>query len=168
MVPYRIVERPAFRIAGKQTYISGPENSQFGQFWELCREGKLFDHFRELSNLSPGPQTGGVMLGVSRVEQDPARRDFDYMIAIELSETLDATDPRLEGLEIATVPAATWAIFDAHGPLPDAIVTAEMYAFGEWLPGSGYIHARAPEMEVYLPGDALCEFWLPVAPGKQP
>jgi AraC family transcriptional regulator len=31
----------------------------------------------------------------------------------------------------------------------------------EWLPTSGYEHALAPEMEVYLSGDA-CEFWLPI------
>jgi AraC family transcriptional regulator len=163
VVPYRIVERPAFRIAGKQTYISGPDNAQFGAFWDLCREGKLFERFEQLSSLRAGPQTGGVMLGVSRVEQDPTKRDFFYMIAVELPETVDVADPRLEGLEIATVPAATWAVFDAHGPVPDAIVAAEMAAFGEWLPASGYVHALAPEMEVYLPGDARCEFWLPVA-----
>jgi AraC family transcriptional regulator len=163
VITYRIIERPAFRIAGKQTYISGPDNAQFGRFWGQCREGKLFERFAELANLRPGPQTGGVMLGVSRVEKDPARRDFNYMIAVELPETLAVTDPLLEGLEIATVPAATWAVFDAHGPVPDAIVAAEMFAFGEWLPASGYTHALAPEMEVYLPGDARCEFWLPVA-----
>jgi len=38
--------------------------------------------------------------------------------------------------------------------------------FTQWLPGSDYTHARAPEMEVYPPGkdgpEVLCEFWLPV------
>ncbi|HOT92687.1 MAG TPA: hypothetical protein PLJ78_16680 [Anaerolineae bacterium] len=38
----------------------------------------------------------------------------------------------------------------------------------EWLPASNYVHALAPEMEVYYPGesgsDYYCEFWLPIAP----
>ena len=43
---------------------------------------------------------------------------------------------------------------------------SEIYAFTQWLPASGYAHANAPEMEVYLPGvsgaEYVCEFWLPV------
>ena len=44
---------------------------------------------------------------------------------------------------------------------------AEIYAFTQWLPASGFSHALAPEMEVYLPtrenGDeGGCEFWLPI------
>jgi AraC family transcriptional regulator len=43
-----------------------------------------------------------------------------------------------------------------------------MFAFMEWLPLSEYAHARAPEMEVYFPGndgvseESYCEFWLPI------
>jgi len=33
--------------------------------------------------------------------------------------------------------------------VPESIVQAEMFAFMEWLPQSGYEHALAPEMEVY-------------------
>ena len=53
--------------------------------------------------------------------------------------------------------------------MPEAIVEAEIYAFTQWLPTSGFVHANAPEMEVYPPGsrgdsdDNYCEFWLPIA-----
>jgi AraC family transcriptional regulator len=45
-----------------------------------------------------------------------------------------------------------------------SLVTAEIYAFSQWLPASGCVHALAPEMEVYPPGqgEPYCEFWLPV------
>ena len=62
-----------------------------------------------------------------------------------------------------------WAVFECNGKVPEAIVKAEMYAFMEWLPNSKYVHAHAPEMEVYPPGidgsskDAYNEFWLPVS-----
>ena len=159
MIPVRIVDRPAFRIAGKSTYISGPDNEQFGRFWQECKAGGLMEVFAGLTGFHPGAQTGGGTLGVSRVERDPARRDFDYMIAVE-------TDAPAEGLETYSVPAARWAVFECRGPAPMAIVAAEMYAFGEWLPASGYAHDMAPEMEVYPPGPAdaepSAEFWLPI------
>jgi AraC family transcriptional regulator len=86
------------------------------------------------------------------------------MIAIEKPTT------SAEEVEVYRVPASQWAVFECKGKVPEAIVRAEIYAFTEWLPQSQYEHARAPEMEVYFPGndgnseDSYCEFWLPVAP----
>ena len=160
MQPPRILDRPAFAIAGLKTYISGPDNSQFAQFWERCQSNGLFPRFQALTGMNPGPQTGGATLGVSRVEKDPARRDFDYMIAVEVPIATP-----VEELEVYNVPACRWAVFGCRGCLPDALVEAEIYAFSQWLPSSGYKHAHAPEMEVYPPaedGDTTCEFWLPL------
>ena len=163
MTRYRIVQRPAFQVVGKKTWISGQDNGLFGQFWEQCTAEGLFELFKQISGLQPGPQTRGVTLGVSCVEQDPAKREFYYLIAIEASQ--DCTDI---GLERYQVPASQWAVFECHGKVPDSIVQAEMYAFMEWLPTSGYVHANAPEIEVYPPEsdgsseDNYCEFWLPI------
>ncbi|MGC9347191.1 MAG: GyrI-like domain-containing protein [Anaerolineae bacterium] len=164
MVNYRIVDRPAFDVAGRQVWISGPDNSQFGRFWEACKNSDLFDRFRELADFAPGPQTGGATLGVSRVEADPARREFYFMVVVEVPENAETGD-----LERYRVPAGRWAVFECHGPIPEALVASEIYAFTEWLPTSGYIHAAAPEMEVYPPttegapeGESYCEFWLPI------
>ena len=99
--------------------------------------------------------TKSDVLGVSCVEKDPNNRAFDFYIASECSE--------LDGYEEYVVPAATWAIFRTKGKLPQALVNAEMYAFMEWLPTSGYEHAVAPELEVYPADESeTVEFWLPV------
>jgi AraC family transcriptional regulator len=159
----RIVDHPAFWVTGKQTWIGGQDNSLFGRFWDECRAQGLFEVFRQLTDLRPGPQTRGVTLGISRVEKDPANRNFYYMIAVEKPESGDTSQ-----LETYLVPASTWAVFECHGKVPESIVKAEIYAFTEWLPESGYAHALAPEMEVYPPesegqSDAhYCEFWLPI------
>jgi DNA gyrase inhibitor GyrI len=60
--------------------------------------------------------------------------------------------------------------YDCCVQVPEAIVQAEMFAFMEWLPNSGFEHAQAPEMEVYPnQGDEYCEFWLPIQPkGETP
>ena len=158
LIEHRIVERPAFKVVGRKTWIAGPDNDLFGRFWAQCKEEGLFEVFGEISGLRVGPQTNGAMLGISRVENDPSRRDFYYMIAIEIP-----SDGAEHNLETYRVPASQWAVFECRGKVPDSIVSAEMYAFMEWLPASGFEHANAPEMEVYPPGsDTYCEFWLPI------
>ncbi len=162
MINVHLIERPAFTIAGWKTWISGPDNEQFGRFWQQSRADGLFDIFqrmKESSGFHAGPQTNAAVLGVSRVEKDPANRSFYYMIAIEILEGCSA-----ESLEPYQVPGARWAVFECRGKIPESIVQAEMYAFTQWLPNYGYRHALAPEMEVY-PATAeedYCEFWLPV------
>lgn len=141
-------------------YISGPDNDQFGGFWTQCKTDGTFNRFRALTGFAPGPQTGGTTLGVSRVEANPAKRAFWFTVAVEVPAGTDIDD-----LEAYTVPACRWAVFEAHGPVPEALVEAEMYAFLEWLPTSGYVHAAAPELEVYPPspdGAPYCEFSLPL------
>jgi AraC family transcriptional regulator len=163
MVPFRLVDRPSFYVTGKKTWISGQDNSLFGHFWQTARNEGLFGRLEQISAYQPGPQTGGVTLGISRVEANPALREFYYMIAVECPP-----GEAREGLEIYQVPECTWAVFECRGPVPDSIVEAEIFAFSQWLPASGCVHANAPEMEVYLPesmpGEPNCEFWLPVHP----
>ncbi len=174
----RVIERPSFTILGKKTWIGGPDNEAFGRFWVECRAGGLLERFRQMQRKAGqpiSPQTNSAVLGVSRVEQDPAKRDFYYMIAIEAGDmpSLDvpspgAASPDLSveeaGLERYQVPAGRWAVFECRGKVPESIVAAEMYAFMEWLPASGYQHALAPEMEVYplCDDEEYCEFWLPI------
>jgi AraC family transcriptional regulator len=158
MIEHRIVERPAFEVVGRKTWIAGQDNELFGRFWAQCREQGLFELFDSLSRHRAGPQTSGAVLGISRVENDPSKREFYYMIAVEASSGDAEHD-----LETYRVPASQWAVFECQGKVPDSIVAAEMYAFLEWLPASGFEHANAPEMEVYPPGsDTYCEFWLPI------
>lgn len=168
MIPFRIIERPAFYVIGKKTWIAGQDNAIFGRFWEQCQAEGLFEQFERINDQQAGPQTNSITLGVSRVEQDPARREFFYMIAIEDGEAYhNPPDCPETGLETYLVPASQWAVFECRGRVPDSIVRAEIYAFTQWLPASEFVHAHAPEMEVYYPGSGqdeqyYCEFWLPI------
>jgi AraC family transcriptional regulator len=163
MIKCRIIEKPAFEVVGKKTWISGQDNNLFGQFWVQCQNEKLFELFEQLSDNQSGIQTKSSVLGISCVEKDPTDRAFHYMIAIEKPEK------RSEELEIYYVPASRWAIFACVGKIPEAITKSEIYAFTEWLPSSEYEHAKAPEMEVYFPendgssDESYCEFWLPIS-----
>lgn len=161
MINYHLIERPAFDVIGRKGWIA--KQDDFGRFWTQCQAEGLMEVFKRISGFRPGAQTHGATLGISRVEQDPSKRDFYYMIAVEKPDQCPPTD-----LEVYCVPASRWAVFECHGPVPGSIVEAEMFVFMEWLPGSGFVHAYAPEMEVYPPEsksdsqDNYCEFWLPI------
>ena len=49
--------------------------------------------------------------------------------------------------------------------MPNGIQELEKRVVSEWLPGSGYEYADAPDIEVYLepnPVNAKFEVWVPV------
>ena len=153
-ISVRIEEHVAFKVCGKKVWISGQDNSQFERFWKEAHVSGMVQRLKEATNPSENV-TGSDILGVSCVEKDPNNRAFNFYIASECND--------LERYEEYAVPACTWAIFKGEGKLPMSLVGAEMYAFMEWLPKSGYIHAFAPELEVYLANEKdSVEFWLPI------
>ena len=152
MVKVRIENKPEFEVIGVKTWISKVED--FHNFWNKCHEDDTISTIKSLGNHNV---TGSLIFGVSRVENDPNNRDFFFYIATEY-----AGDGNKD-FEIFAIPASQWAIFESKGDVSNALFEAEMYAFKEWLPSSGYIHAKAPELEVYPVRDSqIVEFWLPI------
>lgn len=102
------------------------------------------------------PGTPGV-LGVSTCHHG---EETYYYIAVA------SAAPVPPGMYEWTVPAAEWAIFSGQGRQPIAIQELQKRIVTEWLPGSGYEWAQAPDIEVYLsaPGEEESRFqvWLPV------
>lgn len=152
MVKVRLENKPAFEVIGIKTWISKVED--FHNFWSKCHEDDTISTLKSLGNHNV---TGSLIFGVSRVENDPNNRDFFFYIATEYAENDN------KNFETFTIPASQWAIFECKGDVSNALFEAEMYAFKEWLPSSGYIHAKAPELEVYPVRDSqIVEFWLPI------
>lgn len=107
---------------------------------------------QKLAGMMNTPPMG--LLGVSACN---AEEQWEYFIAV--SSTKERKD-----FEEYTVPASTWAIFSAAGD-NQSIQELERRIITEWLPGSGYEYANAPDMEVYLnpdPQNAQYEVWIPV------
>lgn len=48
MIKCRIIEKQAFEVIGKKTWISGQDNNLFGQFWIECKTERLFELFEQL------------------------------------------------------------------------------------------------------------------------
>lgn len=152
MVKVRLENKPAFEVTGIKTWISKVED--FHNFWSKCHED---DTISTLKSLGKQNITKSLIFGVSRVENDPSNRDFFFYIATEYAGKDN------KNFETFTIPSSQWAIFESKGEVINALFEAEMYAFKEWLPSSGYIHAKAPELEVYPVRDSqTVEFWLPI------
>lgn len=156
MVTVKIVMFPAFRVMGKKTWIDTVED--FHTFWSQCHQDGTIAQLMGIGT-TPGPVSASKVFGVSRVEDDPENRKFYVYIVSEIPES--AIVP--QAFEAFHIPTATWAVFEAEGEMLKALYEAEMYAFGKWLPESGYRHAAAPELEVYPASDwNKVQFWLPI------
>lgn len=158
---YRIVKKEGFKVVGKEIRTSTKNEVNFKripEFWEeLNGDGtvkKLIEHSGELG-----------VLGIC-MEFAPQMDELTYVIGIEKPE-----EEPVEGLVEKEIPAAAWAVFKAVGPMPGAIQKVWKRIFSEWFPSTGYEHADAPELEVYLPGnpndeDYGSEVWIPIIEKK--
>lgn len=154
---YKIVEKGNFTVVGKQRKISmgnGENFKQIPEFWNDCmKDGSYEWLFSKAGKLG--------VLGVCK-DFDQYKDEFIYMIAIEKIKDLLPS-----GYVSTAIPAATWAVFESVGALPDAIQDLTRRIFTEWLPSTGYEHDSVPELEVYPQGDIhspnyRCEVWIPI------
>ena len=152
---YKIEEKEGFTIVGVREFTT-MENGENSTNIPKMREKLPNEIYAALAALSDR-KPGGV-LGVCGNMYDSG---FDYWIAAATSK------PCPEGFESLSIPACTWAIFEAVGPLPGAIQQLFTRIFTEWLPTSGFEHAPSPEIEVYSDGDNTNStyrsyVWIPV------
>lgn len=97
--------------------------------------------------------------GLLGVSSQASNEHWCYWVAVASTQAPPAW------AQSAQVPAATWAVFPGQGAMPGAIQQLEKRIVTEWLPGSGYEYADAPDIEVYQTPDpraARFEIWLPV------
>jgi AraC family transcriptional regulator len=154
---YRIVDKEAFKVVGVSkgvTTVDGKNLEIIPGFWDECYDKGICKRLSDMAG-SMG------MLGIC-MDFEYEKDMFNYVIAVEKQGTAVP-----EGLVEKEIPAATWAIFESVGPMPDSIQKVWSRIFSEWFPATGYEHADAPEMEVYPAGDASrddykCEVWIPV------
>ncbi len=157
----QIIEKPVFDIIGRSRKFAeanGENVIKIPQFWdEFVNDEKGNKVLMKLTQNKPGSVSGSISLGVSMCEL--GMDEFTYAIGVE---TTAKTVP--PGFEVIHIPAATWAVFDSIGPMPDAIHDVTTRIFSEWFPSTGYEHPTH-ELEVYLPGDTSskdyhCQVWI--------
>jgi AraC family transcriptional regulator len=156
---YKIVERDEFQVVGlKRVFSLKDEQSIVGipKLWNEAHQNGLDDLLFRLNN----GQIKGV-LGVCVENSNTQLNQMEYWIATEYNGDIP------EDLLNITIPASKWAIFEVHGPMPDAMTKAWKKIFSEWFPSSGYKQAGTPELEVYSDDDPsnpnlYSEIWIPI------
>jgi AraC family transcriptional regulator len=159
---YTIIEKPAFDILGRSKKfrtVNGENFIKIPQFWHEFMETDEYKTLCDLTGKKPGAVTGGAMLGVCFGGENTNWDPFSYGIGIEKPVKKSTVK-----FEVIPVPASTWAVFDCN---LDNLQDVTKRIFSEWFPSTGYEHAPAPEIEVYLPGDFAntamkCQIWIPV------
>ncbi|PLR77056.1 AraC family transcriptional regulator [Bacillus sp. V3-13] len=156
---YNVIEREAFRAVGmKREFSLINEENLVGipKLWDEVHENGINDLLVKMNN----GQIKGV-LGVCVDKSKQSDQVMDYWVATEYKG--DVPD-ELSSIEI---PAAKWAVFEVHGPMPDAMQKAWKQIYSEWLPSSKYELADSPQLEVYTNDnpsnpDYYSEIWIPV------
>lgn len=139
---YRIVEKEAFEFVGvsfRTTQADNENMKSIPKFWGTCSEkgivGALASHAGPLG-----------MVGVCH-DYRPSDNSFAYGVVIERPSC--ATEELPAECEPIRVPAATYAVFESIGPMPDAIQETWRGIYSEWFPASAYEHAGTPDFESY-------------------
>jgi AraC family transcriptional regulator len=163
---YRIEELPAFAAFGlvlKTTSKGGENNRAIPRFWQESDKAGL------VGALAAKSGKLGMMGICLPYEKDG--ETFEYMIGIEAPADRKGLPA---GCREASLPKATYGVFESHGPMPMAIQEVWKRVFNEWFPASGYEHAGTPDFEVYPsfppkdprgdPGSPQCysEVWVPL------
>ena len=160
---YQLVEKPSFDIVGKALRVStkdGENMRRIPKFWDEVHQDGSHDRLAALAARDSGI-LGDVILGIcADFAEDMS--EFTYMIAAEGTEK-----DGLEGMVQRTIPAATWAVFEAEGPMPDAIQAVWGYIWSDFFPSGKFKHDSAPDLEIYPMGDPSANnykfaVWVPV------
>lgn len=156
---YRIVEQESFRVVG---YAAGGnwtmENAgeKAAEFWTRLGENNSEKIYKALS-LVDGSKPEGL-LGVSFCDEEGFK---GYLVGVATEK------PCPNDMEERIVPAATYAVFDCTGPMPDAMQHLQHRILAEWLPSSDYEWAPKADVEVYFGEDMTAkdyksQVWLPI------
>ena len=160
---FKIKTMESFKVAGKSILVSSVDGENFKiipAFWEKCNRDGTNKKIEALAEKSKTGILSGAVAAVLCYKETDTEENWSYLAGAEVFKD----EP---GMETITIPAQTWAIFESIGPMPDAIQKVWKRIFSEWFPSSNYEHAKAPELEIYPPGDTnsknyYCEVWIPV------
>ncbi|MEU8610581.1 AraC family transcriptional regulator [Actinoplanes sp. NPDC048791] len=160
----RIVERPAFRLAGHAARVPllhrgvNPHIQQHIAGLPPEEHGRL----KALGNTEPE----GLLQVTDDLDPDSAEgSELTYLHGVAVSD--DTAVP--EDLDAIGVPAGRWAVFRTAGPHPQALQDTWAATATEWFPSNPWRLRPGPSIVAVLEraddfSTATCELWLPVEP----
>ena len=154
---YKIEKKESFTVIGRQLRTTLKDGENLMQIPKFAEDCIIDGSYQWLCS-----RVGKLGLLDIAKDFDKVKDEFYYMLAIE-----DTGEDLPEGYVKSVVPAATWAVFESVGALPEAIEDTNRRIFTEWLPSTGYEHDHAPEIAAYPIGDIKsedyrCEVWVSI------
>lgn len=155
---WRIAYKQRFRLIGVSTSVSCKNQmhmKSIPEFWNACQRDGTYARLISLDQGSPKGLFG--LFGF----HDAASEQLEYAILAESNAVLPPYFTEIQ------IPAATWAVFDCKGPVPNAIQQGWKYLQEEWLVQYPFKHAACPELEWYSDGNVydesyLSQIWIPI------
>ena len=158
----RIVERPAFRLAGhavRVPLIHEGVNPHIHAFVTSLPEEEHL-RLKGLSNTEPA----GLLQVSDDVDPDATEgTELTYLHGVAVT----AASPVPDGLDVIDVPGGTWAVFRTSGSYPAALQETMAATATEWFPSNPWRLRPGPSVVAGLDRNedfstATCELWLPV------
>ena len=160
---YRIEKREAFQVVCKRKRVGKPQSADatadISAMWQEYGKDGTMD--RLIACMPENPVMKGL-LGICFSSELDAEQ-FPYGVGVEYDGRKVDDD-----LEIAAIPANTYAVFTSKGKMPDAFVETYHRIVTEFFPQSTqYEYAENVEFEVYFSENTSdpnyqCEIWIAV------
>ncbi|MBN1500161.1 MAG: AraC family transcriptional regulator [Spirochaetes bacterium] len=155
---YKIKDLRQMKFAGRiiRTTSLNEENLEsIPAFWkESIKNGFIGEAAGAADKIG---QLNGALVGACTGYLEDEEH-YEYMIGVECS-----LQDIPETFDVRTIPAGTYAVFNADGPAPDAIQSTWKRIFAEWFPATKYQHAQAPDFEAYPQGTMdRCDIYIPI------
>ncbi|MEU0299477.1 AraC family transcriptional regulator [Streptomyces sp. NPDC006175] len=156
---YKIVDKGDFRVVGRKARVPLVHEGMNPAIAGFIR-GLGKDTLRRIAALADQEPSGIVQVSD---QLDPSRAegtDFDYYHGVVTAAEVPGD------MDVLTVPAGLWAVFENSGPFPQALQHLWRDVFTQWFPSNPYASRPGPEiLSVRLSEDgsqAEAELWIPV------
>lgn len=156
---YRVVEREEFRVVGRKARVPLVHEGMNPAIGDFIR-GLGKETLQRIESLSDQEPQGIVSVSDNLDESRAEGTELDYYHGVVSSA--EAPDD----MDVLTVPAGTWAVFDSSGPFPQTLQYLWRDVFTQWFPSNPYRSRPGPEiLRTRLSPDASdadAELWIPV------
>lgn len=159
---YKIVEMPAFKLAGVSKRVpmqfKGVNNAIVELAKSITEEQRKA--MRAIQNIEPYE-----IVNASYEHEHDFMKDEGELT--HLIGVLTTEENISEILDVIEVPACTWAVFPNEGPFPETLQETYAKTYSEWLVVSDYEVIMAPvfsftKMDEEKENYAYSEIWMPV------
>ncbi len=157
---YRIVDMPAFRLAGVVARVPMQFEGENAAIAELARSitpGQRAEMHR-LMGMEPRRVINASWNSDTDFQEESG--ELTHLIGVATTSTEAA-----EGLDLVEVPVLTWAIFSSDGPYPQDMQQTTARIYGEWLAEAPYEldgFRMFSFSDVREDNTAYSEIWMPV------